>query len=86
MHYRALVDLLVIGGSGLLGLRITRQAQLAGNSVMATFHASAPPTAGADWRKLDIRRRDDVTTLALDARPDVDHQRRVPAVGLGDHR
>ena len=26
---------------------------------------------GADWRKLDIRRRDDVTALALDTRPDV---------------
>jgi dTDP-4-dehydrorhamnose reductase len=71
LHYRALVDLLVIGGSGLLGLRITRQAQLAGQSVIATFHASDPPTGGADWRKLDIRRRDDVTALALDARPDV---------------
>ena len=71
MLYCALVHLLVIGGSGLLGLRITRQAQLAGNSVIATFHASAPPTDGADWRMLDIRRRDDVTALALDARPDV---------------
>jgi dTDP-4-dehydrorhamnose reductase len=71
LHYRALVDLLVIGGSGLLGLRIIRQAQFAGHSVMATFHASAQPTDGADWRKLDIRRRDDVTALALDARPDM---------------
>jgi dTDP-4-dehydrorhamnose reductase len=70
-QYGALVDILVIGGSGLLGLRITRQAQLAGHRVMATFHASAPPTGGADWRKLDIRRRDDVTALALHARPDI---------------
>ena len=65
------MDLLVIGGSGLLGLRITRQAQLAGHSVTATFHASVPPTIGADWRQLDIRCRDDVTALALRARPDV---------------
>jgi dTDP-4-dehydrorhamnose reductase len=71
LDYGALVDLLVIGGSGLLGLRIMRQALLAGHSVIATFHASAPPTDGADWRKLDIRRRDDVTALALDARPDM---------------
>jgi dTDP-4-dehydrorhamnose reductase len=71
LHYRALVDLLVIGGSGLLGLRITRQAQLAGHSVVATFHASTAATTGADWRKLDIRRRDDVTALALDAQPDI---------------
>jgi dTDP-4-dehydrorhamnose reductase len=71
LHYRALVHLLVIGGSGLLGLRITRQARLAGHSVIATFHTSGPPTADADWRELDIRRRDDVTELALDARPNV---------------
>jgi dTDP-4-dehydrorhamnose reductase len=64
------VDLLVIGGSGLLGRRITRQAQLAGHRVIATFHASVPPATGADWRKLDIRSRDDVTALALQIRPD----------------
>lgn len=61
----------MIGGSGLLGLRITRQAQLAGHRVVATFHASVPPTAGADWRRLDIRRREDVTALALDVRSEV---------------
>jgi dTDP-4-dehydrorhamnose reductase len=70
LDYRAVVDLLVIGGSGLLGLRITRLAQLAGHSVVATFHASAPPATGADWRQLDIRRRDDVAALALAVRPD----------------
>jgi dTDP-4-dehydrorhamnose reductase len=65
------VNLLVIGGSGLLGFRITRQALLAGHSVIATFHASVPPaTGGVDWRKLDIRRRDDVSALVLRARPD----------------
>lgn len=69
-RYPALVDLLVIGGSGLLGRRITRQAQLAGHRVIATFHASVPPAAGADWRRLDIRSRDDVTALALQIRPD----------------
>jgi dTDP-4-dehydrorhamnose reductase len=71
LHYRALVEILVIGGSGLLGLRVILQAQLAGHSVIATFHVSARPTAGTDWRKLDIRRRDDVAALALHARPDV---------------
>jgi dTDP-4-dehydrorhamnose reductase len=71
LHYGALVDLLVIGGSGLLGLRITRQARLAGHRVIATFHASVPPATDADWRELDIRRRDDVIALALQARPDM---------------
>jgi dTDP-4-dehydrorhamnose reductase len=60
----------VIGGSGLLGMRITRQARLAGHSVIATFHASVPPATDVDWRRLDIRRRDDVTALARRARPD----------------
>jgi dTDP-4-dehydrorhamnose reductase len=38
------VDVLVIGGSGFLGQRITRQAHLAGHRVSATFHASVPAT------------------------------------------
>jgi dTDP-4-dehydrorhamnose reductase len=65
------VDLLVIGGSGFLGRRITRQARLAGHSVIATGHANVPSTVGVDWRMVDIRRREDVTALALDARTDV---------------
>ena len=64
------MDLLVIGGTGLLGRRITRQAQLAGHSVVASFYASVPPATDIDWRKLDIRRPDDVTALALSVRPD----------------
>ena len=61
----------MIGGTGLLGLRITRQALLAGHRVIATFHSSVPPGTDADWRKLDIRNRDDVMALARHARPDV---------------
>jgi dTDP-4-dehydrorhamnose reductase len=65
------VDLLVIGGSGFLGRRITRQARLAGHRVIATCYKSVPRTACVDWRVLDIRRREDVTALALDVRPGV---------------
>jgi dTDP-4-dehydrorhamnose reductase len=65
------VDLLVVGGSGFLGRRITHLALLAGHSVIATCHATVPPAAGVDWRMLDIRRREDVTALALDTRPDM---------------
>jgi dTDP-4-dehydrorhamnose reductase len=74
------VDLLVIGGSGFLGQRITRQAQLAGHRVTATFHANSPAaashaggqaTASVDWRRLDIRRRDDVAALTRQVRPDL---------------
>jgi dTDP-4-dehydrorhamnose reductase len=65
------VDLLVIGGSGFLGQRITRQARLAGQSVIAIYHANVPSTAGVGWRMVDIRHREDVTALAMDAQPEV---------------
>ncbi|MCL2586290.1 MAG: sugar nucleotide-binding protein [Streptosporangiales bacterium] len=63
--------LLVAGGSGYLGQRIVRQARAAGHDVSATFHAS-PPAGPEDvaWHQLDIRRRDDVITLAGKIRPD----------------
>ena len=61
----------MIGGSGFLGLRVTRQAQLAGHRVTATFHASRPPAADVDWRRVDVRRRDDVAALARHVQPDV---------------
>jgi dTDP-4-dehydrorhamnose reductase len=64
------VHLLVVGGSGFLGLSITRRARLAGHRVTATCHASDPPDADADWRRLDIRQRDAVTALARTAAPD----------------
>ena len=65
------MNLLVIGGTGLLGQHIVRQAQLAGHSVTATFCATAPPDDSVDWRNLDIRNRDEVSALTLGARPDV---------------
>ena len=61
----------MIGGSGFLGQRITRQARLAGHDVIATGHENVLGTAGVDWRMVDIRRREDVTALALDVRPEV---------------
>ena len=65
------MNVLVVGGSGFLGLRITRQAQLAGHRVTATSHRRVPPPAvGVDWHRLDIRCRDEVTALARLARPD----------------
>ena len=60
-----------MGGSGFLGLEITRQARLAGHGVAATFHSRIPAADDVDWRNLDIRHRDDVTALVLVVRPDV---------------
>ena len=65
-----MVNLLVVGGSGFLGLRITRLALLAGHRVTATCHAGVPPDVDADWRRLDIRCAEDVVALASRARPD----------------
>lgn len=65
------MDLLVVGGSGLLGLEVTRQAGRAGHGVTATFHDHAPADADADWKHLDVRDRDAVLALVLTARPDV---------------
>jgi dTDP-4-dehydrorhamnose reductase len=65
------VDLLVVGGSGLLGREVIRQAQRAGRRVAATHHSRVPTVAEVDWRKLDIRHRDDVAALVLAVRPDV---------------
>jgi dTDP-4-dehydrorhamnose reductase len=63
------MDLLVVGGSGLLGREVTRQACRAGARVGATFHRQAAAITGVDWRPLDIRHRDDVTALVAQARP-----------------
>jgi dTDP-4-dehydrorhamnose reductase len=65
------MELLVVGGSGLLGLEVTRQARLAGHGVVATFHSRVPAVGDVDWCRLDIRHRDDVTALVRATRPKV---------------
>jgi dTDP-4-dehydrorhamnose reductase len=63
--------LLVVGGSGFLGMEITRQARRAGHPVVATFHSQVPSEQGVDWRTLDIRDRAGAIALAADVAPDV---------------
>src|SRR5512142_2244504 len=66
------MKLLVVGGTGLLGQELTRQARRAGHRVVATFHRSRPtPLAGVTWQALDIRRRHDVGALVTNIRPQV---------------
>nr|WP_018218825.1 sugar nucleotide-binding protein [Salinispora vitiensis] len=64
------MDLLVVGGSGLLGREIVRQARRTGRQVAATFHRQVAAVAGVRWCKLDIRRRDEVAALVHQLRPD----------------
>ncbi len=63
------MDLLVIGGSGLLGQEVTQQAQREGARVLATFHRRAGTIIGVEWRPLDIRNRGDVAALVRECRP-----------------
>jgi len=65
------VYLLVVGGSGFLGLEIIRRALRNGHRVTATHHSQVPSVPGVDWRRLDIRHRDETTALALAVRPEV---------------
>ena len=65
------MDLLVVGGSGLLGREVVRQARAAGTRVGATFHRQVSRVADVDWRALDIRNRDDVVALVERTRPAV---------------
>lgn len=65
------VRILVVGGSGLLGHMLVREARQAGHRVAATcFRSGAREPAGADWHQADIRCRDQVRALALKVRPD----------------
>ncbi|MET7402671.1 sugar nucleotide-binding protein, partial [Dactylosporangium sp. NPDC005572] len=64
-------SVLVVGGSGLLGRELVRQALAAGRPTTATFHRAAAPIDGADWRAVDIRDRAAVAALAAEVRPDV---------------
>lgn len=61
----------MVGGSGLLGLEVTRRARLGGHRVTATFHEHRPAVDDVDWRRLDIRDRDAVADLVGAIRPEV---------------
>ncbi|GGJ90776.1 dTDP-4-dehydrorhamnose reductase [Pilimelia anulata] len=61
------MTLLVVGGSGLLGRELIRQARRSGTSVAATVHRA--PAAGPDRHRLDIRDRAAVAALVRRLRP-----------------
>lgn len=65
------MTVLIIGGSGFLGGELTRQAIAAGHTVTATFGTRAGALPGAEWRRLDLRRPEAITSLFEEVRPTV---------------
>ncbi|MDP9868049.1 MULTISPECIES: sugar nucleotide-binding protein [Streptosporangium] len=61
---------LITGGSGFLGGELVRQALAAGHEVVATYLTRPGEIADADWRPLDLRRRQDVAALIGARRPE----------------
>ena len=62
------MDLLMIGGSGLLGRELVARAARAGLDVGATFFGGRPGAGGA-WHRLDITDRAAVADLLVRTRP-----------------
>ena len=62
------VDLLVVGGTGLLGRAVVEQAAAEGRSIAATYHSSTP-IGEADWHQVDIRLVDDLAGVIARLRP-----------------
>jgi dTDP-4-dehydrorhamnose reductase len=65
------VKVLVLGGSGLLGAELVRQASGAGHSTSATYATRERSTANAEWLQADLRHRDSAVELLRAVRPDV---------------
>jgi dTDP-4-dehydrorhamnose reductase len=63
------MDLLVVGGSGLLGREVVAQARRAGATVAATFHSGGAGLGGVEWHRLDITDRAAVAALMGRVRP-----------------
>ncbi len=61
----------ITGGTGYLGRVLTRQASLAGHSVMASYHTQPPPPDLANWLPLDVRDPLAVEELLERLRPEV---------------
>lgn len=65
------VRILIIGGTGLLGAELLRQASLAGHAATGTFLSRTPTLDTCRWHRLDSRSREQVHDLMSAVRPDL---------------
>lgn len=67
----AMAQVLVVGGTGLLGQYLCAEAQRRSHDVTATFRGTAPSTKDIDWRRLDLREVDSIGNLVKEAAPNI---------------
>ncbi|MFJ9214311.1 sugar nucleotide-binding protein [Streptomyces sp. NPDC102264] len=60
---------LIIGGSGLLGTELTRQAAAAGHTTVATYATEPGDTAQAKWHSLDLHETRQLDEVMAEVRP-----------------
>ncbi|MDI3402552.1 SDR family oxidoreductase [Streptomyces cavernicola] len=67
------MTLLIVGGSGLLGAELVRQATAAGRPTAATFMSGPAPADRTDlrWYALDLRVAEQIDAVVAEARPRV---------------
>ncbi|MGH3742601.1 MAG: SDR family oxidoreductase, partial [Micromonosporaceae bacterium] len=64
-------QLVITGASGYLGRELARQAVEVGWAVVGLFRSAPGDVVGVEWRRADIRERDDIATMLAQTRPDV---------------
>ncbi|MGW2377707.1 SDR family oxidoreductase [Kitasatospora sp. NPDC001683] len=62
---------LIVGGSGLLGAELVRQAAVAGYAAAATFATVPGGTAGVPWHRLDLRDPGRIEAVMAEVEPRV---------------
>lgn len=63
--------MLILGGSGLLGAELLRQARTQGTAAIGTYVHAPAPIASVGWRQLDLRDRAGTIEMTRDIQPDV---------------
>src|SRR5687767_15120010 len=65
------MTVLVVGGSGFLGMEVARQSLAAGHQVAATYLTRRTDMAGTAWHAMDVRDRQQVADLVTAIKPDL---------------